>query len=131
MAATHLNPHTPATNRLNFIKQSNKELINVLDCPNITNKNIYNIENKAKDILQAQSDTIKYDMIDESIPYMNCSAYSLIEYAALPMHLFLDDDANENLNFDIDEYLSIDFSKKRIVNTYKYQNEKKKKKRKR
>ncbi len=131
MATTYLKANTPATNRLNFIKQSNKELRNVLDCPNITNKNIYNIENKAKDILQTQSDTIKYNMIDESIPYMNCSAYSLIEYAALPLHLFLDDDANENLNFDIDDYLCIDFSKKRIVNTYKYQNEKKKKKRKR
>ena len=71
--------------------------------------------------MQTQSDTIKYDMINESIPYMNCSAYSIIEYAALPLHLFLDENTNESLNFDIDKYLfwEIDFSKKIKVSAYK------------
>lgn len=105
MKISKLNPHTPATNRLNFIKQSNNELNNILECPNITNNYMHIIENKARNILQTQSDTIKYDMINESIPYMNCSAYSIIEYAALPLHLFLDENTNESLNFDIDKYL--------------------------
>ena len=104
MATTKLNSYTPATYRLCLIIQSNKELNNILKCTNITNNYMHIIENKARNILQTQSDTIKYDMINESIPYMNCSAYSIIEYAALPLHLFLDENTNESLNFDIDKY---------------------------
>lgn len=101
-----------ATLRLMLIMKSNEELSEIFENNEITDTQIQYLENKVKDIKKTQNKCIQYNLINSDIPYMNCNTFTILEYAALPIELFLDEETNNYCNFDMEKYLKTNFKKR-------------------